>query len=269
MESAGQYESENPLKRTLREGLPVLGLTVTIPSPDVVLQAARLGFDFVWIEMEHSPITLETARNMVLTTQGLGIVPVIRVPANELWIAKRALDVGALGVVFPFVSTPELARQAVDACKYPPAGRRGSGPGLARLRWPAPEGYADFADRNVMVIVMIEQKQAVDSIDEICAVPGIDVVFIGPNDLSHSYGFRGRQTPEVQEAIGKVVAAARRRNLPVGRTAVGPAELPGFIQQGFQFFQAPSDLALLAIGAAPLIEASGKRPPQPGTRPLY
>ena len=114
---------QNPVKKLLKEGKPVIGATISIPSPEVAAQVATMGFDFLWIEMEHSPITLETARNMILATRGLQAMPFIRVPVNELWTAKRALDAGAIGVVFPFTSTPELARQAVAACKYPPAGR--------------------------------------------------------------------------------------------------------------------------------------------------
>ncbi len=263
-----QTDWENPVKKSLREGKPVIGITVTIPSPDVALQAARLGFDFLWIEMEHSQITLETARNMILATNGTATVPFIRVPVNELWTAKRALDAGALGVIFPFVSTPELARQAVAACKYPPLGLRGSGPGLASLRWPAPGGYIDFADKNAMVVIIIEQKQAVERIDEIVSVPGIDVVFIGPSDLSYSYGFRGRQTPEVKEAIAKVLAAGKRHNVAVGRLA-GAADIAGYIKEGFQFFQAASDLAMMAAGARPFLEAAGKTAGEPKARPVY
>ncbi|HVB29398.1 MAG TPA: aldolase/citrate lyase family protein, partial [Terriglobia bacterium] len=111
---------ENPVRKSLREGNPVVGLTITVPSVEVAAQGASLGFDFLWIEMEHSPTTLETLRNMVLATRGLRAVPFARVPVNELWMAKRVLDSGVLGVIFPFTSTPELARQAVAACKYPP-----------------------------------------------------------------------------------------------------------------------------------------------------
>lgn len=259
---------ENPLKKTLREGKPVIGMTVTVASADVVLQAARLGFDFVWIEMEHSPITLETARTMVLATQGTGLVPIIRVPVNERWTAKRALDCGALGVVFPFTTTPELAQQAVAACKYPPLGRRGAGPGLPTLRWPAPQGYPDFADQNALVITIIEEKQAAENIDAILDVPGIDVVFIGVNDLAYSYGTRGKQTPEVKAAIAKIVASAKRHGLPVGRPATA-ADIKGYIEEGFQFFQASSELGLIAAGARPVLEAAGKTAPDAKNRPLY
>jgi 2-keto-3-deoxy-L-rhamnonate aldolase RhmA len=260
--------AENPLKKLLREGKPVIGMTVSVPSADVALQAARLGFDFIWIEMEHAPITLESARNMVLATQGTGLMPLIRVPVNEIWTAKRALDCGAMGVVFPFTSTPELARQAVAACKYPPVGRRGAGAGLASLRWPAPGGYANFADENALVITIIEEKRAVDQIDAILDTPGIDVVFIGTNDLSYSYGDRGRQTPQVKEAIAKIVAAAKKRNLPVGRPA-GAADVKTYMAEGFSFFQGPSEISLIGAGARSVLEAVGKSAPDPATRPLY
>ena len=112
---------ENPVRKLLKEGKPVIGATITAASPEVAAQAAGMGFDFLWIEMEHSPITLETARNMILATRRLKALPFIRVPVNELWTAKRALDIGAIGVVFPFTSTPALAQQAVASLKYPPA----------------------------------------------------------------------------------------------------------------------------------------------------
>jgi 2-keto-3-deoxy-L-rhamnonate aldolase RhmA len=94
--------------------------------------------------MEHSPVSLETLRNIVLATRGLPAVPFARPPVNELWTAKRVLDAGVLGVIFPFTSTPELARQAAAACRYPPVGRRGSGASLAAFRWSAAEGYYDL-----------------------------------------------------------------------------------------------------------------------------
>src|SRR5579872_2736944 len=107
----------NPLKIALAKGEPVIGSTVTVAGVESDDQVAAMGFDFLWIEMEHSPITLETLRNIVLATRGLKAVPITRVPVNELWTAKRVLDAGSLGVIFPFCSTPELAKQAAAACK--------------------------------------------------------------------------------------------------------------------------------------------------------
>jgi 2-keto-3-deoxy-L-rhamnonate aldolase RhmA len=266
----GQEPSENPVRAVLKAGRPAVGATITVASPEVAAQAADLGFDFLWIEMEHSPVTLETARNMILAMRGLKAIPFIRVPVNELWTAKRALDIGALGVIFPFTSTPELARQAVAACKYPPLGKRGAGPGLASFRWPAPEGYVNFADRNVMVVVIVEEKRAVERIDEIAAVPGIDVIFIGVGDLSYSYGHRGQQNvAEVQEAIRKIVAAAKRNHVALGRPAGNAEAIAKYRSEGFSFFQASSELGFMAAGARELLAPLGKAETGAPRRPLY
>ncbi|MBI3664794.1 MAG: aldolase [Acidobacteria bacterium] len=265
-----QTEWENPVKKLLREGKPVVGATITVASPDVAAHAANMGFDFLWIEMEHSPITLETLRNMILATRGLKAMPITRVPVNELWTAKRVLDQGSLGVIFPFTSTPELARQAVAACRYGPEGGRGFGPGLAMFRWPAPEGYPQFADKNVMVIIIIEQARAIENIGQIASTPGIDVMFIGVNDLSYSLGVGGQlDHPKEQEAIAKVLAAAKRHNIPVGRPAGSPEEVQRYVKEGFQFFQAASELGLMAAGARPLLQSLGKSGIDPRKQPLY
>ena len=265
-----QSEWENPVKKLLKEGKPVIGATITVPSPEIAAQIANMGFDFLWIEMEHSPITLETARNMILATRGLKALPFTRVPVNELWTAKRVLDEGSLGVIFPFTSTPDLARQAVAACKYPPEGLRGFGPGLASFRWPSPEGYVRFANRNIMVVTIIEQAKAVDQIEEIASVPGIDVLFIGVNDLSYSLGLGGRQgEPKLQEAIDKIVAAGKQHNIPLGRPAGTPEQVQRFMKEGFLFFQAASELGMISAGANSLLKPLGKSGFDPKTRPLY
>jgi 2,4-dihydroxyhept-2-ene-1,7-dioic acid aldolase len=270
MSLQGQPRWENPVKRQLAQGQPVIGATITVPSADVAARAANMGFDFLWIEMEHSAITLETARDMILATRGLKAVPFIRVPVNELWTAKRALDTGALGVIFPFTSTPELAHQAAQAVKYPPLGRRGAGPGLASFRWSGPESYYDFSDRNAMAIIIIEEKRAVERIEEIASTPGIDVIFIGTNDLSFSYGKRGDQNaPEVREAIARIVAAAKKNNIPVGRPAGSPELIAEYRKQGFTFFQGPSDVNLMGAGAEPLLRSLGKTGIDPKKQPLY
>src|SRR5580765_6248196 len=147
---------KNPVKQQLERGKPVIGLVITVNNVEVAAQAAGLGFDFIWLEMEHAPLSLEMVRNVVLATRGLPAVPFARPPVNELWTAKRVLDAGVLGVIFPFTRTPELARQAVAACRYPPTGLRGSGADLAQVCWPSPEGYYDFADNNVLVVAVVE-----------------------------------------------------------------------------------------------------------------
>ena len=250
---------ENPLKKTLAEGKPVIGATITVASAETAAQVAALGYDFLWIEMEHSPITLETLRHIVLATRGLRAVPIARVPVNELWTAKRVLDVGALGVIFPFCSTPELARQAVAACKYPPLGRRGSGPGLAAFRWPSAEGYHTFADNNVMVIVMIEEERAVEQVEEIASTPGVDVVFVGTSDLSFSMGLRGQTDhPRVQDALKRVVAAGKANKKILGLPVKDSDQIKKYIDWGFLWFQTATELGLMARGARQILEPLGR-----------
>jgi 2-keto-3-deoxy-L-rhamnonate aldolase RhmA len=247
--------AENPVKKALKEGKVVIGATVTAANPDVAATLAGAGFDFLWIEMEHSPLTLETARSMILATRGLKAMPFTRVPVNEPWMAKRVLDIGSLGVIFPFTSTRELAEQAVKSCKYPPQGIRGFGAAMAASRWGmSGSDYAKFADENVLVVVIIEQKQAIDNIEQIASVPGVDVLFIGVNDLSFSLGVGGKTNdPIVEEAVNKVLAAGKKYNIPVGYPAGNPVEINKRIAQGFRFFQASSDLGIMAAGARDLL----------------
>ena len=136
-------EFKNPVKEQLNKGKVVIGPVISVNNVEVAAQCAALGFDFIWLEMEHAPLSLETVRNVVLATRGLPAVPFARPPVNELWMAKQVLDAGVLGVIFPFTRTPELARQAAAACRYPPRGLRGSGAWLAHFRWPAQQGYYD------------------------------------------------------------------------------------------------------------------------------
>ncbi|MBM3762900.1 MAG: aldolase [Acidobacteria bacterium] len=261
---------ENPVRKLLKEGKPVIAGTVTIPSVDVAAQMANMGFDLIWIEMEHSPITLETARNMILATRGLKAMPFIRVPVNELWTAKRALDMGAIGVIFPFTSTPELAKQAAAATKYPPEGRRGFAAGLPSFRWPSPEGYPAFANRNVMTIVIVEEERALANLDAIASTPGIDVLFIGTNDLAQSLGVGGQMDhPKMKAALDKILAAGKKHGLPVGRPAGSPELIKRYLAEGYQFIQGPSDLVMLGGGAKPLLDALGKSGINPKDRPLY
>jgi 2-keto-3-deoxy-L-rhamnonate aldolase RhmA len=265
-----QVEWKNPLKEALKSAKPVIGVTVTVGHPEVAAALATAGFDFFWFEMEHSPLTLQSLRDMILATRGLDIVPITRVPYNEPWMPKRVLDLGSLGVIFPFTNTRELAEQAVKSCKYPPEGVRGFGPGLALSRWNLDgPSYIRYANQNVLVVVIIEQKEAVDRIDEIASVPGVDVLFIGTSDLSFSLGVGGQvNQPIVQEAIRKVLETGKKHNIAVGLPLGSAEEINRRIKEGFRFFQASSDLGLMRAGARAFlgqIEGRETKPPKPGT----
>jgi 2-keto-3-deoxy-L-rhamnonate aldolase RhmA len=260
----------NPIRARLEAGEVVLGLTIVTNNLETAALGATLGFHFLWVEMEHSPISLESLRNLVLASRGLPAMILARVPVIETWCAKRVLDQGVAGVIFPFCSTSELAMKAVASCRYPPGGKRGSGAGLASITWPEPENYYDSADENVMVICVIEQASAVEQIDQIAATPGIDVLFIGTSDLSFSLGLRGRQNePPLDEAIEKVIAAGKRHKKFLGRPAGSAEEVVRFRQQGFQFFQSVTEMGLMELGAEAIMKPLGIERPRPVRKMLY
>lgn len=242
--------AHSQVKAKLAAGQPVIAATLTVPSAEVAAHIARLGFDVLWVEMEHSPITLESLRNVVLATRGLPASVLARVPVNELWTAKRALDQGVCGVIFPFTSTPEQALQAARSCRYPPHGLRGSGAGLAKSTWFDPDNYYVSADENVLVVTVVENREGLDNIEAIAATPGVDIVFIGTSDLAFSLGVRGDQdAPVVRDAVRRIVDAARAAGKPVGLPAVTREQMKRRMDEGFLFLQGPTDLGLLTLGA--------------------
>jgi 2-keto-3-deoxy-L-rhamnonate aldolase RhmA len=245
----------NPVRARLQAGQPVFGVTITTPSVEIAAHAATLGFHFLWVEMEHSPVTLETLRLIVLAARALPAAVFARVPVNELWTAKRVLDQGVHGVIFPFTTTAEKAARAAAACRYPPAGRRGSGAGAAMRTWPAAGNYYDSADREVVTICVVEEAAAVEEIDAIAATPGVDVLFIGVSDLSFSLGLRGRQDePAMEDAIRRIVEAAQRNGKYVGRPARTAEQAQRYMRQGFLLFQSPTEIGLMEMGARQLLE---------------
>jgi 2-keto-3-deoxy-L-rhamnonate aldolase RhmA len=246
------------VRQRLKAGEYVIGMTITSNNVETAAYAATLGFHFLWAEMEHSPLSLESLRTIVLATRGLPAPVFARVPWAEVWLAKRVLDQGVQGVIFPFVSTPEFATIAAQGCHYPPFGRRGSGAGLAVATWPAPGDYYNSADSNVLVVCVIEEASAVADIETIASTPGVDVIFIGVSDLSFSLGLRGRQEePLLDTAIAKIVAAAKRYGKWLGRPAANAEEVRRFHAEGFQFFQSVTELGLMKLGAKALLEPLG------------
>lgn len=245
---------ENRLRARLKAGDFVLGLTISTGNLEAAVLAAREGFHFLWVEMEHSPVSLQQLRAIVLGTASLETAVIARVPVVELWTAKRVLDQGVRGVIFPFVTNGEQAKIAAQACCYPPGGLRGSGAGLAATTWFQSGNYYDSADTEVLTVAVIERKSALGHLDEIAATPGLDVMFIGVSDLSFSLGFRGRQDePELQKAIDAIVAAARRHHKFLGRPAITAEDVQRYHKQGFQFLQTTTELGLMRLGAKQIL----------------
>jgi 2-keto-3-deoxy-L-rhamnonate aldolase RhmA len=250
-----QIAWRHPVRQRLDAGLPVLALTITNPSMELAAHSAKLGFHLLWVEMEHSPVTLESLRNIVLATRGLPASIFARVPVNELWTAKRVLDQGVSGVIFPFTSTPDLALQAAQSCRYPPHGRRGSGAGAAIATWPCNDNYYESADANIMTVAVVEDRAGLENIDAIASTPGIDVIFVGTSDLAFSLGERGnQQCSTVTCALQRIGDAARRHSKPLGRPAVTMQQIRECIDDGFLFIQTVTELGLLTAGARDLVK---------------
>ena len=255
---SGEDGNSNRVRGRLDAGEFVIGLTVATSNLETAALGARLGFHFLWVEMEHSPVSLEALRAVVLATRGLETSVFARVPVAELWTAKRVLDQGVSGVIFPFVSDPQIALTAALSCRYPPAGLRGSGAGLAASTWFEPGVYYDSADAHMLTVCVIEEERALAHVDEIAATPGVDVLFIGTSDLSFSLGLRGRQNePLLQQAIETIRAAAQRHHKFLGRPAGSAEEVLRYHKEGFQFFQSVTELGLMRLGADQILQPLG------------
>lgn len=202
---------------------------------------SNLGYDWLWIDLEHSPLSLEQAQ-AILSAKLPECAGLVRVPVNsDEWI-KRVLDIGADGIIVPHVSSKEDAIRAVKSAKYPPFGERSFGAGRAHT-YGLDATHHENANELTCVVVQIEDRSAVKNIDEIISVEGIDGIIIGPYDLSGSFGKLGKVgDPEVQEAIGAVLAACQKRKIAAGIFALLPEQAKTYIDAGFTLVAAGVDL---------------------------
>jgi len=190
------------MKQSLREGRAVVGTALSLPDPFAAELMGMIGFDFGIIDMEHSPLTMSELQTMMIALRPTESTIIVRVEWNDVVKVKQILDVGAQGIIFPWISSREEAERAVATTKYPPQGIRGWGPRRAiRLNADSSEDYALNANDNVLVLGQIERAQAVDRLDEILTVPGFDGVMIGPADLSWSTGNRPGAAPELVDSL--------------------------------------------------------------------
>lgn len=241
----------NPVKERLKQDLPVVGHWISLPSPSVVELLAAYRPDWLLIDTEHGPAHWERLEDLLRAMKGTDVVPLVRVVANDPALIKQALDRGAYGVIVPLVATADQARAAVAAATYPPEGIRGvAGSRISGYGADLPEYFKRW-NSLVIVICQIETIEALENVDEIAAVPGVDVLFVGPNDLSANLGvFRQFDHPEFVQAVDRVLKAARRHGIAAGYMAGGAEEVLQRIDQGFRFVSAGSDARLLAGAAA-------------------
>ena len=207
----------SPLKQRWQDGGTALGAWISLRDPLLAEVAGTSGYDYVCIDMQHGMSDYDHVTAHLHALARTSAVPIVRVPWLEFGIIGRILDAGALGVIIPMVNSPEEAQYAVDACRYAPVGKRSFGPLGASTRYGG--GYAGTANDVVACIPMIETRQAVESIDDILSVPGIDAAYIGPADLSLTYGLQPRvdQAGDVfDSALATVVDACKRHGVVPG-----------------------------------------------------
>jgi 2-keto-3-deoxy-L-rhamnonate aldolase RhmA len=239
------------LKERLKAGETTYGGWLTVASPVIAEIMAGTGFDWVVIDTEHGGFDNEGLMTNLIAFNGSPTVPMVRVPWNDAVRIKQILDMGADGVLVPMVNSAAEATAAVAACKYPPQGIRGFGPRRASDYGRKTEEYVAQANDGVVVMLQIEHIDAVAQIDAILDTPGIDVVCLGPTDLSGSAGvLRQFEHPIVTEALTKVIDAARKRKLPACLGVVRPdAETRKWIALGANFMVTCEDVSLLGTAA--------------------
>jgi len=239
---------KNRTKQALKEGKVAIGMFVCQPSFDIAELYSKLGFDWELFDMEHGSIGFDVLPWLLASASGES-TPLVRVPWNDPTYVKLALDAGAQGIMFPQVNSKEEAEKAVKACKYPPKGIRGVGPRRASLYYTKFQEYMKAADDEVMVIAQIETREAVEKIDEILSVEGVDSAFIGPADLSVSMGYLTsfpKLEEEVLNAILKVRDSCRDNNVAPGIWGGSVEKVNRFIEEGFQFIALGEEMDYLA-----------------------
>ncbi len=215
-------------------------------SPTVVEIMSHVGLDWLWIEMEHSSFSEDNVLSMLQATNGADTNTMVRVPWNDKTMIKRALDLGPDGLIIPLVNTAEEAEYAVKAIKYPPAGERGAGLARAQCYGLHMGEYMQSANEDLLTILMIEHITAVENIEKILKVKGVDSVMVGALDLSGSMGILGQTSdPKVEGAVQKVLAACKKAKMPCGIITTSPEQTNERIKQGFTNLIAGIDVLFL------------------------
>jgi 2-dehydro-3-deoxyglucarate aldolase/4-hydroxy-2-oxoheptanedioate aldolase len=248
---------ENRVKRMIKAGQKTAGAWAQLCSPIATEILARGGFDWILIDMEHAPGDVLTLVSQCqgVAAAGTGAVPFVRVPWNDLVWIKRILDAGAYGLMIPYINTEEEAIQAVKATKYPPQGFRGiAGSPRAAGYGRDTASYLKRANDEIFVMLQIETPQAVENLEKIASVPGVDALFIGPMDLSTSMGQMGNLGhPDVQAMIAKAEARAKKLGMPLGTISGGWDQAKALYDRGYQLITLTSDSVLISKAGADIM----------------
>ncbi len=251
----------NYVRHKLRRGEASVGTWLTLPSVTAAGLMARSAFDWLTVELEHSPTSLETAANCFAVIAACGRIPLVRVPFNTVENIKRVLDTGAYGVIVPMVNTRAEAEAVVSAARYAPLGSRTIGGQLhaANFETDAATYYAKV-NHEMLVVVMMEHVQAVENAEEIFSVPGIDAFFVGPNDLTNSMGKPPAfetDDPEFVQALEKLLRLGKKYQVASGIHVADASAAQRRIAQGFQMVAVSSETGMMLSKAAETTRALG------------
>lgn len=251
----------NPVKRLLREGKPAVGTWMSLGSITAARFLARSGFDWLTTDIEHSLVGIETAVHMWGAIADAGGVPLARVPSNRHDHIKRVLDNGGYGVVVPMVCTRQESLDAVSACLYPPLGTRSVGGSVHALNWGA--NAADYyakANDEILIVLQCEHIDAVRNFDAVYGVPGVDAVFVGPNDLAATMRSADGKPPApgaFQQALADILAGCKRLKIAAGIHTFSIEEAKQRIDEGWQLIAVNSELKFMTDGAKKVVDALG------------
>lgn len=243
----------NYVKHKLKAGQPSMGTWLGLPSPMAARFLARVGFDWLNVDLEHNPISIETAATMFGAIADAGLCPLARIPWNTAENIKRVLDSGAWGIVVPMVNSRQEAEAAVAAAKHPTVGIRSIGGSLHALNFATDSAtYYARANDEILVVIQAEHYRAVEQADQILSVPGVDAVFIGPNDLLASMGrppSMETEDPEFIQALDHIRRTAQRYGVAPGLHVATAEAANRRIEEGFQFIAIASDIRFM-VGQA-------------------
>lgn len=239
---------KNHLKEALMNGKTVFGPFLKFTDPAVVEIMGHAGFDFVIIDQEHGPISIQSTQNMIRAAESVGITPVVRVNKNEETSILKALDIGAQGIQIPQINNKENATQAVKSVKYSPLGERGVCRYVRAANYSSMDKFKYFkkANKETIIIAHIEGIEGINNLDEILSVAGIDVIFIGPYDLSQSLGIPGQvNDPSVVEKMQEVISKCKKNKIAVGTFADDVQAAKKWISLGVQYMSFSVDVGIL------------------------
>ena len=247
---------ENQVRRKVIAGETAVGCFLGLGSPSVAELLAYSGYDWLLVETEHNALDSAQVERMLMAIDGSGAMPMVRVPPSDLFAIQKALDVGAMGIIVPMVKTVEEAEAVVAATRYPPEGNRGFGPLRASRYTLDYEDYLERANQNILVGLLLETAEAVEDLEQIASVPGVDLLYMGMWDLSLALGVdpRRQPNPETDAVIDKALKVGRDTGVAIGIGVGSPEDLAHRLDQGFAFLGYGSDYSLLVGGAKSALE---------------